>query len=345
LHQNLTTTKITSSREDRVTDAWTEIVAAEHPGVDNVRLADPTHPLDFHRGRDFQGHYNFSLTAKTDHDAVPGLPRLSGIDTAMVDANDGLSRLVLTLRDSGEVDLFSALCTNLMLATRGLERGQNAKGIPIVINRLVRWQELIKKRRDNVLSRSSVIGLFGELTFLMDFLVPLIGPVDSVFSWRGPFSDEQDFAAADWIVEVKTQMSTADQRLQIASEHQLDTSSGRILVSHQTLSTAITPDPASHTLNSIVDEVMKIVRSASHVALDAFNAALVEAGYRLRPEYDDPAWVVSRRSFYEVTDAFPRIVPAGLMGGVQKVRYTVAIESCADCAVTEQQAKECLSDA
>lgn len=328
-----------------MTDQWTEIAAAEHPGVDNVRLADPEHPLDFRRGRDFQGHYLFSLTAKIDQDAIPGFPSLSGIDASMVDADAGLSRLVLTLRDSGEAELFSALCTNLMRATSSLERGQNAKGIPIVINRLVRWQELMKKRRDNLLSRTSVIGLFGEIVFLRDILVPLIGPVDSVFSWRGPFGDEQDFAISDWIVEVKTQMSTSDKRLQIASEHQLDTSSGRILISHQTLSAAIASDPSSRTLNSIVDEIIKIIRSDSHVALDAFNATLVEAGYICRPEYDDPLWSVSQRSFYEVTDVFPRIVPANLMSGVQKVRYTVAIGACADCELTEHQAKEYLGNA
>jgi hypothetical protein len=50
------------------------------------------------------------------------------------------------------------------------------------------------------------------------------GPA-GISAWRGPFGDEQDFVHGEWIIEIKTQLNTADQRMQISSEAQLDTSS------------------------------------------------------------------------------------------------------------------------
>jgi hypothetical protein len=50
------------------------------------------------------------------------------------------------------------------------------------------------------------------------------GPA-GISAWRGPFGDEQDFVHGEWIIEIKTQLNTADERMQISSEAQLDTSS------------------------------------------------------------------------------------------------------------------------
>ena len=44
-------------------DDWIDIAPADSPYADNVRRADASHPLDFFRGRDFAGHYIFSLAA------------------------------------------------------------------------------------------------------------------------------------------------------------------------------------------------------------------------------------------------------------------------------------------
>ena len=197
----------------------------------------------------------------------------------------------------------------------------------VVIARLRRWQELLGRRRDTVLSRQEIIGLVGELFVLRDQVLVRLAPGLAVQSWRGPFSDEQDFVFADRILEVKTQLATADQRFQITSEHQLDTTSGRIALVHQRLGSGA-GEASARTLNELVEEISKAIRERSPDALDLLNMALAEAGYTLRSEYDAEAWAPAGIRVYEIRDGFPRLTARDLPKGVSRVQYEVSAASC-----------------
>jgi hypothetical protein len=185
----------------------------------------------------------------------------------------------------------------------------------------------LKRGHDQILTRPQIIGLIGELFFLRDVVMQAIG-TEAISTWRGPFGDEQDFVYGNWILEIKTQLSTADQRLQISSEAQLDTSSGNILVCHQTLGASSADDPLSRSLNDAVDEIRRaLAANNSPVRLD-FELALIEANYRNRPDYDVGRWILSSRTMYAVSEGFPRIVPQMLGDGVERVTYHVRTDAC-----------------
>lgn len=312
-------------------DDWIDIAPAAGPQADNVRRADASHPLDFFRGRDFAGRYIFSLMADGCGD-LPEPPKLNGIDVGVERQPPDSARLVLTLHDRGQFDIFRALSDHLLMATATQARGANAIGLRLVLRRLADWHELLRRRRDDLLSTPEVIGLTGELIFLRDEILPRTSAGDAIAAWRGAHRDEQDFAIGRWQMEVKTQLSTADQRLIIASEAQLDANGSRLLLCHQCI--AATPATAdSFTLNNLVEALKTGLADFGVPTMEAFEASLEAWGYVRRPEYDQPSWLLTDRRLFEVREGFPRITPAMLPVGVHHVSYQVLLRACEPFAV------------
>ncbi len=309
------------------TDDWIDIAPAPAPGADNVRRADTAHPLDFFRGRDFAGHYIFTLAADAGCRDLPDPPKLNGIEVTLERRAPDGARLVLTLQDRGQFDIFRALCDHLLGATTGQARGANAGGLRLVLRRLADWHDMLRRRRDDLLSVLERIGLAGELLFLRDVVLPRMPPADAVAAWRGAHRDEQDFAIGHWQFEIKTQLSTADQRLIIASEAQLDTAGSRLFLCHQGIAASpVTPE--SFTLNSLVRSLSTVFVEAGSAVADIYDVALEAWGYVPQDEYEQPAWALTDRRLFEVREGFPRITPAMLPSGVQRVSYEVLLREC-----------------
>ena len=325
-------------------DQWSDIPRPDHPGLETERRAYSRHPLDFFRGRDFHGRYVFWLESTLERTSISDLPILSEIDATVTERSPGRCRLALTLMNSDHKDLFGALCANLMHATRGLPRGHNEHGIAVVVDQLKRWQELLRRCRDDILTRSKIIGLVGELLFLRDRVLERFQPLDAVVSWRGPYGDEQDFVFGTQVVEVKTQIASADRRVRISSEDQLDTHVHKITLVHQTLGPVDREDAAARTLNQLITELSSTFTDHNIIAADLFRSALIEAGWRERPEYDATAWVCAGTAFYDVCEGFPRIVPSDLPTGVERVSYALQLEKCSEYVIDENEAKRRIFD-
>lgn len=309
-------------------DDWSSITASSNVNSDNLRRADPRHPLDFWRGRDHRGRYLFILEG-----AMPanGFPRQgpAGIELTTHDLGYGKARLTLTLIDSELVELFRALCIDLLKATESLTEKNLTNGMAIVLERLRRWQDMLSKRRTNILSQQKIIGLVGELLFLRDLLLPKMPLNTAINTWRGPYGDEQDFVINAVIFEIKTQMVTTDRRIQISSEDQLDITSGRIILCQQGLGPSLSAADEARTLNQLVEEIGAIL-AGNTTSYDLFQLGLIEAGYESRPEYDELLWLLTDRIFYDVRDEFPCIIRSDLPEGVEQVKYCLRVDSCRD---------------
>ena len=311
---------------------WRDIAAAADPHADNVRRASSTHPLDFFRGRNHAGQYIFSLTADDGCRELPKPPKLNGIDVSLERRPSDGARLVLTLEDRDQFEIFRALCSHLLDATADHPRGADGPGLRLVLRRLADWHNMLRRRRDGLLTTIEIIGLVGELLFLRDEVMPRAGVAGGVAAWRGAHREEQDFAIGAWQIEVKTQLSTSDQRLLISSEAQLDTAGSRLLLSHQAVARA----PAGGTavsLNALVDDLTRQFTAAGPAILEQFETALEACRYARRDEYDEAEWLLTDRRLYEVREDFPRLTAAMLPHGVHAVSYSILLSACDSFAV------------
>lgn len=319
---------------------WQDIAPPSEPGACNVRLADSGHPHDFRIGRDHRGRYVFQLDVDgTDRSAIE-LPRVSGMSCELEPVGETRSRLILVLNHAADLPNFALMCSGLMLATADLEEADSWSALIRSVEELHRWQEMLRRRKDNILSRSERIGLFGELLFLRDVLAVRLGWPVATRCWNGPGGHEQDFVVAGTIFEVKTQIVTADRRIRISSEDQLDAVQGRIVLSNQGIAPVPPTDEDSRTLNGIVSEIREAASATGAGPSELLEIALLEAGYDERPEYDEEAWVLVDRNFFEVTGDFPRIERTDLRPGVEMVAYSIRVSDCVPYAISVDEAFE-----
>lgn len=315
-------------------DDWESVTAPRDAAVLNVLRADPTHALDFRIGRDVRGRFAFQLDATGAPPEAGAVESPAGMDVVIDNIGDGIVRLTLLLHDAEDFAIFRVLCGDLLEVTRPLAAGEAGRAMRMLLGRLGHWQQVLARRRVGRLSRQEEMGLLGELLLLRDILAARIGLSAGIAAWRGPYGDEQDFAVAGAIVEVKTQGASSDARFMVSSEDQLDATAGPVLVCRQCLSTA--SDGAGDSLD---DVAAGLVAATTH--LPAANArlrcGLDAAGWAEGMGYEG-RWSLSERSWYRVADGFPCIVRSDLRPGVSRVRYQVAVADCVPFLIDEDRA-------
>jgi Putative PD-(D/E)XK family member, (DUF4420) len=321
---------------------WENIAAATEPGSFNVRLADSDHPLPFRIGRDSRSRYVFQLDVEGGPNFGPHVPKLTGIDCVVEEHQGDQLRLLLTLNQQSNLRNFRLICTGLMLATETVDKSQQERGLLMVLDELHRWQEMLRLRRDKLLSRSEIIGLIGELLFLRDVLHPRIGMLSAIGCWNGPEGHEQDFVLGGTIFEVKTQVVTSDRRIRISSEDQLDPVQGRIIVCNQGIAPLPVGDLNARTLNGLVAEMRSLAAMAGARAGDHLDIALLRVGYETRDEYDEEPMLLVDRAFYDVIESFPRIERRDLRFGVEMVSYSIRVSDCQPFTVNIDETMEAL---
>lgn len=317
---------------------WEAIIPPSDPRSCNVRRADSSHPLDFRIGRDYRGRFVFQLDAECAEPSALDLPKMSAITCEVEPAGDGRSRLVLCLSNTADFRNFALLCKSLMLATNKFTPSQAGEGLLQAVEEVHRWQEMLRRRADRLLSKTERIGLFGELLFLRDVLSDRLGWNAAIRCWNGPGGHEQDFVVAGTSFEVKTQVVTADRRIRISSEDQLDPVQGRILLCNQGIAPLPSVDPAARTLNLLVSEIRDAVVQAGLGAPELLDIALLEAGYEERQDYDEESWFLVDRTYYEVCGNFPRIERGDLRPGVDMVKYSIRVSDCVPFTVSDDEA-------
>lgn len=308
-------------------DPWESIQTSSISSGRIERRVDPLHPIDFFRARLADGRYLFLLKGLMEFQ-TRRFPALGGINLSLQETSDRSFELIMELTDIEQVSLFRALSVDLLSATDDLATGASDLAAYRVMTRLERWQAMFRKRRNSVLSRPEIIGLTGELLFLHNKLLPLTGVGQALIAWRGPHRDEQDFALSDYIIEVKSQLSTSDQYLLISSEAQLDDTSGKVVVCHETLVSSPPDEKDAWTLNQLVDELRELCISHSLIARDLLDAGLLGAGYLTRTEYDEESWRPVKTRIFEVVEDFPRLIPSRLPPGISNVSYRITLGNC-----------------
>lgn len=137
--------------------------------------------------------------------------------------------LLIKLLDQEYISLFDDLVVSLVESIKGLSDVVEAS--KIFISTYVKWNVFFMKSSERGLSKERIIGLWGELSYLLH-LLQTAGPIPNVNkilkSWVGPYDAAHDFEFPDMSIEVKTKLfnSTA---IKISSEYQLEESENKSL--------------------------------------------------------------------------------------------------------------------
>ncbi len=241
---------------------------------------------------------------------------------------DGIERLIVTLHapSASYNDVFTSLAEDIARHVGGQE--DEGAAAAAFLRRLQQWQRLLQKHVLEGLSPEEQRGLYGELRFLRDFVLPNRTVAGGMACWTGPSAAAKDFQfPINWAAEVKTTLAKQPQMLQISSERQLDdTGLTELYLVHIAVESQ---HGGGETLPEIVEQVKSIV-AADGAAQALLEDKLMEVGYlnAHASQYHGAGYIWRGTSVYRVTDGFPRIVEQGLHPGIGNVRYSISAAAC-----------------
>jgi len=242
----------------------------------------------------------------------------------------------------------AALDTIAVELVEALVAGASIGRVRLVQNVLAKWRRFWSGVNQGVLSKEQQLGLFGELWFLSRWLCPSVGAAKAMQMWRGPAGSRNDFEVQGMGIEVKT-TGTVDATHVIHGLDQLLEPPGGVLL----LYSLSVRDEASGTdcLPTMVTE-MRSRLADDFQALLQFDTSVYAAGYddRLASDYAGLMLRIRNEGLYRVTDGFPRLVPASVIGGLpaglNAVNYVLNLDAAAACllAKTPVAAAKLLAD-
>lgn len=304
---------------------WEEISIP--PKDVNALRASSSHSLDFFWAKDHLGHYLFIYEYNTiSKGALNKIPELEGINAININLKNDISRLILILIDITNWEIFMSLCQDLMRATKEITNSQTATSV--ILNRLIRWQEFLKKKRLDILSEEKIRGLLGELIFLHNYLFPQYGSGVSINFWIGPEGTPQDFNVNNSAVEVKCKLCGTSPSIKISSVNQLHSLMENLYLFVVTLGKATPDNVNAMNLPSIISQISNELEIQSVVSFNKFQDLLLEAGYFFSEKYLDFNYIILEEKVYVVKEGFPRICPNDIIQGILNVTYNIDLNEC-----------------
>jgi len=275
---------------------------------------------------------------KASATGISDLPSARGLELTALHSDDERNgvTLQLALRERRFDNVFDALINDIIEVVDHA-RSETA-AVTAFVSRLRHWQRFLEQVEPDGLSREAQQGLYGELWFLRERLIPLTGPYPALLAWAGPGGAHQDFLLKSCAIEVKTTGTKEPQQLIIQSERQLDDRGlAALFLFHLSIDVR---ESVGESLIMIVDSLRQLLK-ADTAALDLYEDRLLEVGFlqSQSPQYERTGYNVRKANLFQVRDAFPRIVAAELKPGVGSVRYSIAVSECRHFTADEDDFK------
>jgi hypothetical protein len=266
------------------------------------------------------------------------LPSARGLDVTMVRPENGQNgfMLQLALREQRFDTVFDALINDVIEVVAHAQ--SESAAVAAFVSRLQHWQKFLEQVGPDGLSREAQQGLYGELWFMREHLIPLVGLYPALLAWAGPGGAHQDFLLQSCAVEVKTTGTKEPQQLIIQSERQLDdTGLAALFLLHLSIDAR---EGVGESLVTMIESLRELLKGDA-ASLELYEDRLLEAGFlqSQASHYERTGYNIRHAFLYQVRDPFPRIIGADLKPGVGAVRYSIAAAECRHFAVTEDELK------
>ena len=295
------------------------------PNIDyNVRLVAESDKIPLYWGRDTAGNCLFVLELEGNHveQYSKEMTLILGIKLDLQGvASQPTQRLILTLESHSNKDLFLGLCETLITSLNPVT--DSATALSVTLTHIKRWKAFMASPRARLLSRDEQQGLFAELSFLLYLHNNSLRGQAAVEAWRGPDGSHQDFIWGNMAVEIKSLSGRERSTIWISSEDQLETVLDNLYLVIYKLSDSSTSDHAM-SLNELVRYIE--VELADPDAILELQKRLATYGYVEMKEYDNPKFLASTPTTYQVTDNFPKLVRSKLPEGVVRIGYGIELE-------------------
>lgn len=245
------------------------------------------------------------------------------IEVKLKRREDGKMALTFDLLDGTYKSMFLIFCKDMISIC---ELAGSNMAISNALTRWKYWKEMFGKKKQNILDKSEIKGLIGELIELRDHFLRVWDESTAIASWMGPLLGHKDFEIEDTWYEVKSVTENAIQ-VKISSLEQLDSEiDGHLVVVR--LEDTSTVSANSINLNSIVSEIATGISDPTN--LDLFFNRLDNMGYAFDEEYANYCFMYKGTEYYKVTGEFPRLTRSAINDSIGNASYTILLNGVRD---------------
>lgn len=272
---------------------------------------------------DLKGSYGFCLQSKNTFNNTDSKSYLKGINIVKRNSAEDIGELFLLLNQKEDWPIFLSLCNDLVSMTHRYD--DDLAMISAVEIRLNRWQQLLKLDSLNEMSQKAQMGLYSELTCLLEMVIPKYGVSQSITAWVGPDFDKQDFLLDNAIFEVKSYKTSKGEVVNISSVNQLYSEKIPLYL----LTYGLTVSENGTSIDDLVLVINELLESETNDFKDQFDSKLMEYGYI--PELATKPlikFIVDKNKGYLVSDSFPKLDPTSLAQEIISVKYSIDMLLC-----------------
>ena len=275
------------------------------------------HPLELFLGKDI----NYRETLLLVCEFKPKLIFSSSVIEVIVGKRkDRRWAISFSLTNSKYLDIFSHFCFDLISSSEQYK--VRREGTLFICSRYIKWQEMLKRKKGELLSEPEIKGLIGELYFLKDNMIQKYGLEKAIKSWIGPSKADQDFVVDNTWYEIKATTSGSDS-IKISSIEQLDRVEDGNLVVLYLDKTSMT-DTNRITLNTLIENIHNLLIYDDELLL-LFNSKLIEQGCFKSADYSDYCYRFNGIDQYLVTCNFPSLKRNEVPTSIENVNYSLLL--------------------
>ena len=232
--------------------------------------------------------------------------------------------IIISIKNTDLIKQFKFIAHDIILSCNNLPKNNSLKIYETIISILNKWKNVFKISKKRSMTPEARRGLFGELYFLNNILKEVTSARISVDAWQGPRGHEQDFNYNKNLFEIKTQLSSSDKIIKIASLEQLDIISGQIWMYHLGISITENNQDNSISLDNLISDIINSLGN-DNFGIDIFLSNLLEIGYDHEAEYKKDKYVISFESFYKIEDDFPVITRQMISSPIVTANYSLNV--------------------
>lgn len=301
---------------DKLLNPWLNMLP------DSVRRVDSEITHNLFWMVDQNGDYGFYLKTVEEFKNIEIDIKLRGI--SLIKRNhDNKGELFLIVNCKDDWELFLSVCKDIISICTSYS--SNEEMIIAVENRLKRWQTFLMQNVLVSLSFTMQMGLFAELYFLKNVLIPSRGVTAAITAWGGPEADKQDFSFADLVVEIKSYKTSRGPQVTISSSHQLFSNDKPLFL----VAYGLTEAENGKSIADLISELDNLFSSESVTIIQSFEQKLIEFGYMPGLVYDVMyKFVVDSERGFSVEKDFPKILPHQTPSEIVAINYTIDLQFC-----------------
>ncbi len=260
-------------------------------------------------------------------------PQCKGLSSLVINIS-GEEYSGLILKDERYKDVFCSLAEDLLRRVSEVDEPQDqAKAFLI---QLTRWQKFLSASGEG-LNAFEIRGLWGELHFLREYLIPCLG-TDLMTCWKGPKRLAQDFQLPNGAIEVKTTITTQPQSIRINGERQLDwTKWNNLLLCVFVLEER---DSECESLPFLISLIRGKLPPNTEPR-EYFEDILLAAGYRDSDGqmYEEHRFLIRSELIFRLASGFPSLIEGDLPAGVGEVSYDLSLSACENYRLSPSETK------